>query len=186
MNFLRIEHTYGQIGIDAYNSELQIQSKLSKLNLQHSDAKIQIEKESPKVVIDQHECFATAGLKNVFELTDEAAQLGMQQSMEYAAKKAAEGDALANIKSKSNTIAEIARQNTVDQHEFNIDLIPKARPKIEIEGYIKFSLEKGQVVGNIEDGYIDINFSNPRLDMYLKVKPSLSIEYIGNNFDAYA
>lgn len=186
MNLLRIEQTYAKIGVENYKGQLDIKSQLSRLQLQRSDAKIEIEKQAPRVLIDQHPCFASAGLKNNTELNEEAAQRAKQQAMEYIGRRAADGDALANIKNKGNPIAEIARRDSYQVHEFDIDLIPKERPRIEVEGYIKFSAQMGEVKGNVEEGFADINFSNPKLSFYLREKPSLNIQYVGRNIDTYA
>lgn len=186
MNNLRIEQTYARIGVETQRSEIQIQSRLPKLQMQQTNAKIEIDKKEPRVIIDQHACFATAGLKNVFELTDQAAQEGMQQASEYAGKKAAEGDALADIRNKGNTIAQIAKSNVYQEHEFNIDNIPKERPKIDVEGYINISAVNGEINSQVEKGSVSINASEPKVNLYLREKPSINIQYIGSNFDASA
>lgn len=185
MNLLRIEQTYGRIGVETYNSQLEMRAQQSKLEMQRTDPQINIQKQQPVVKIDQHACFATAGLKNVFELTEEAAQMGHQQVLQYTAKKAIEGDMLANIKGGGNPIAEIARSNSYEQHEFNIDLIPKERPHIEVEGYIKLSFNEGQLQINFKEANININFSQSKISFYLNQKPSLNIQYVGGNIDTY-
>lgn len=185
MNFLRIEQTYGQIGVETYKSQLQIKSQQSKLQMQQTHAKIEINKEEPRVIIDQHPCFATAGLKNDFELAQEAAQLAYQRVMEYIAKYAADGDMLARIKDKSNPIAEIARRDSFTQHEFNIDLIPKARPIIDFEGHISLSAREGQIQKSVQEGSLQVNFSKGEVRLFVARQPSLRIEYAGKNFDTY-
>ncbi len=185
MNLLRIEQTYGMIGVETRNSKADIRTQQSRLNLQQTYVKIEIDKQAPTVKIDQHGCFATAGLKNVFELTEEAAQAGQQQAMEYTAKKAADGDMLANIKSGGNPIAEIAKRDSYQEHEFNIDLIPKVRPKIDFEGYIRLSAEMGEVESSVKEGYVKVNFTENKIRLYLAQKPSLQIQYIGKKVDTY-
>ena len=186
MNVLRIEQTYARIGVETQRSEIQIQSKLPKLQMQQINAKIEIDKQEPRVIIDQRACFSSAGLKSVSELIDQAAQEGMQQAFAYAGKKASEGDMLANIRNKGNAIAEIARSNSVTVHEFNIDNIPKERPRIEVEGYINISAVKGEINSQVEEGSVNITASEPKVNLYLREKPSISIQYVGSNFDASA
>jgi len=185
MNLLRIEQTYGRIGVETYKSQMDIQSQQSKLTMRRIDSQLNIEKQMPVVKIDQHACFATAGLKNVFELTEEAAQLAKQQALQYTAQKAVEGDMLANIKGGGNPIAEIARSNSYEQHEFNIDNIPKERPRIEVEGNIKLEFNKGQIQTNVEEGSVNTNYSKAKVNIYLSQKPSINIQYVGGNIDTY-
>lgn len=183
MNLLRIEQTYAKIGIETYPSKPEINTRADRLNMNQSFVQVEIHQQFPKVIIDQHECFATAGLKNNMEILEEAAQAAEQQALSYTAQKAQEGDALADIRSRGNPIAEIARQSTFDHHVFDIDLIPKARPRIEVVGGIDISFREGQTNNSVEEGFIDINFTEPKIQMYLLQKPSVQIEYIGNNVD---
>jgi len=183
MNFLRIEQGYGKIGIQTYPSKPEINTKAAQLDMQQTFIKVEISQQLPKVWIDQHECFATAGLKNNTEILEDAAQAAYQQAMSYTAKKAQEGDSLADIRNKGNPIAAIARANCFNQNVFDIDIIPKARPRIEVSGDIKKSFQEGQISANVQEGRIDINFTQPQINMYLMQKPYINIEYTGNNID---
>ncbi|MGE5328919.1 MAG: DUF6470 family protein [Deltaproteobacteria bacterium] len=183
MNVLRIEQTYAKIGIETYNSKAEMNSKANRLKMQQSFAQVQIQKELPKVLIDQHDCFATSGLKNNEEILAEAAAAANQQAAEYTIRKAQDGDQMTNIRYRGNVIADIARRDSFEQHEFNIDNIPKARPRIEVQGYLKVNFNEGEVSNTVEEGYLNINFSEPRINMYLMQKPSLQIQYIGSNVD---
>jgi hypothetical protein len=69
--------------------------------------KVEIESELPRVQIDQYQCFAEAGLKNNGDLLREAAQMSIQQAMDYTAKAAADGDELAAIE---NTRFEVTKK----------------------------------------------------------------------------
>lgn len=183
MNLLRIEQTYGKIGIDTYNSQLRINSRLGRLDTHQTFVQVEMEKELPKVLIDQHECFATAGLKNNMEILEEAALAADRQALEYTARKAQNGDLLANLKFRGNAIASIARSESFHQHEFNIDLIPKARPSIDVQGYLNINFRQGQILNEVREGFANINFTEPKINMYVLQKPSVNIEYIGNNID---
>ncbi|MGE5472842.1 MAG: DUF6470 family protein [Ignavibacteriales bacterium] len=183
MNLLRIEQTYGKIGIDKYPSKLEINSKQANLNMHKTLVQVEINQELPKVIIDQHECFASAGLKNNLELVQEAAEAGRQQALAYTAQKSQEGDRFANIASKENTVAALAKEHSFDQHVFNIDSIPKVRPKIDFVGRLDISFKKGQITNDVEQGYMNMNFSKAQIEMYELQKPSVNIEYIGNNID---
>ncbi len=187
MNLLRIEQTYGKVGVETQNSQLRVSSRQNKLQMNQTHAKIEIDRKLPQVYIDQRECFATAGLKNYYELTREAAQQGMQQAMEYTSRYAADGDALARIEYGGNPIAEIALRNSYTEHEFNIDLIPKVRPKIEFDGHLRFSMRRGEINTQMSnEGLVRINFTEPKIRVYVAQQPSIRIQYVGSNIDTYA
>ena len=183
MNLLRIEQTYAKIGVETFNSQLRINSKQSTIDMHQTFTQVKLEKELPKVIIDQHDCFATAGLKNDMEILLEAKQNAYAQVMEYTARKAQDGDMMANLRNRGNVIAAIASRDSSEQHEFNIDLIPKARPRIEVTGYLNIGFEDGKVTNNVNEGYLNMKFTEPQINMYLLQKPSVNIEYIGNNID---
>ncbi len=64
--------------------------------------------------------------------------------MEYIAKKASDGDRLAAIHIKRDPIVEFAERDSYVKRDFNIDFIPKARPKITVEeGEVKVELAGG-------------------------------------------
>lgn len=184
MNFLSISQTYGRIGIETQSSRPEFKSQASRLNLTHTNPQVKIEKQAPRVIIDQSACFSSAGLKNNAEIAADAAHAGYQQAMQYIAKCSSDGDMLANIKSKRNAIAEIAARDSIEMHEYDIVLMPSERPKIDVEGYIKVSVDKGKINTDVEEGSLDISFTKPQIRFFLLQKPSLNIEYAGKNFDA--
>ena len=64
-------------------SKLDIETRNASLELHQKQAKVNIHTELPKVIIDQYECFASAGLKGNYDFTREAAQRGYQQVLDF-------------------------------------------------------------------------------------------------------
>lgn len=186
MNFLKIDQTFGRIGIETQYSQVRLKAQGSMIRMHTTEPQIIIDQQLPRVLIDQRACFASAGYKSCYELMVDVAELSRERVMEYIAKYAQDGDMVAHIESGGNPISEIAFRDSFTQHEFNIDLIPKVRPKIDFKGYLNISLKEGKIQTNIEKGFLNINFTEPYIRMYLIQKPSLKIEYAGQNFDRYA
>jgi len=67
-------------------------------------------------------------------LAREIAQKGRQNALRYIGKVADDGDALAAIENGGNLIPELAKRDSYKTHEFNIDAIPKASPKVSVSG----------------------------------------------------
>ncbi|TYQ15017.1 UNVERIFIED_CONTAM: hypothetical protein Cloal_1418 [Acetivibrio alkalicellulosi] len=188
---LSITSTHARIGIQTSPSKLEMESSMAKLEHKQNHAKMKIETDLPKVKIDQYEAFASAGLKNLLDLTKENAQIGHQQAMEYISKKASDGDQMAEIHLGGNPIAEFALRDSYTEREFNIDFIPKARPEITVEGDIRIELEGDveAVAKSVETSYIpenlNINYIPSNVNIYMEQYASLNIEYRGKNINEY-
>jgi hypothetical protein len=135
------------------------------------------------VHIDQYQCFAEAGLKNNMDLLREAAQIGKQQAMQYIAKTAADGDRLAAVEKGGTPIADISERDAYPEKEFNIDVIPKSRPQIEVTGSLKVDFQPGGVKFSFEPGQLNVQATRPEVTIYLRQRPSIHFQYVGENVD---
>lgn len=177
-----METTPSQLDINTRNARLELKSKRIELNL-HT--------ELPRIEIDQHDCFSSAGLKSVFELTREQAQRGMQQVLEFIGKTASDGRLLAAIEKGKNAIAEIAKRDSYHMHEFGIAVMPSARPKITVKGSLSFNPDKindegirNNVRATFIPGDVSISYTPSRLNIFMKQYGSISIRYYDSRIDA--
>jgi len=190
---LKITQTYAKIGIETNPARYEMQTKRAKLELKQNHAQMRIETKKPKVLIDQYKAFASAGLKNILDLTRSEVQKAKQRALEYIAKVAEDGDRLAAIEKGGNPIAEMAARDLYTVHEFNYDAIPKERPEITvIEGDINIELEKNPDGSNnfVETNYIpaDVNvkFTPAQVRIFLEQYASIKIDYISESkIDTY-
>lgn len=188
---LVINQTYAAIKVETTPSELNIDSEAARLELKQKQARVNIHTELPRVEIDQYECFATAGLKNVYDMTKEAAQRGISQAMEYIAKMAGDGDAFAAIEQSGNPIADIAVRDSVTEHEFGLDFIPKARPKITVKGGVQIDPERNSegatngVEGTFRPGYVKIDYTPAKVSIGISRYNSINISVEGKNVNTY-
>lgn len=133
--------TIGRLSIQTYNAKLEMQTTKPQVNMQQQHAQIQIESELPKVLIDQYECFASAGLKNNIDFISEAADRGRQQVLEFIGSTAEDGDSLAAIELGGDPIIDIAVRKASPEHEFGMVTMPSARPKFEVTGSLKIEFQ---------------------------------------------
>jgi len=180
---IEINRTNAQLGIERTPSRLEMRSESARLELHQKHAKVNIRTELPKVKIDQYEAFASAGLKNCYDLIREISQRAYQHVLEYIGKVAEDGDTLAAIERGGNPIADIAERDAYTEHEFGYNYIPKARPKIEVTGSLKFYPERNAegvnngVEGRFIPGSLKINYTPAKVKIYMKQYPSISIKY---------
>jgi hypothetical protein len=186
---LSISHTDIQIGMERTPSKLNIETQNARLDLHQTYAKLNIRTDPPRVLIDQYECRASAGLKNDYDLLQEASQRAYQHIMEYIGQTAEDGDRLAAIQNRGNPIVDIAVRDANPQHEFGIGFIPKVRPAIDVTGSIQIEPvldENGAtngVKGDYTPGVVTYSYEPGQINVYVKRYPSVNIQYVSNNID---
>lgn len=180
---LSIRTTDIKLGIERTPSSLQMDTQNAKLELHQKHAKVNITTENPRVLIDQYQCFAEAGLKGNYDFAREAAQLAYRQVMNFIGETARDGNTLAAIEKGGNPIAEIAVRRAYPQKEFGLDFIPKSRPEIEVTGSIDIQWDRNGegalngVEGRYIAGYTKLDFEPSKINIYVKQYPSVDIKY---------
>ncbi|WP_432407093.1 DUF6470 family protein [Wukongibacter sp. M2B1] len=183
---LKITMRQGFIGLNINQGSMNIDYGKSNFNMEIKDPKIDMEITQAKVMIDQTRPFSEAGLKKIDEFNRMNTEKARQACLQGIGKIVRQGNELARIDTGVNPIPSQAKYNAFDQDikEFNIGFIPKSRPEITLnEGRVEINLQEGYV--NIEnrprDVYLDVNRAN--VEVYIRQKPFIDIEYIGNNLD---
>lgn len=182
---LNITHTWPKLGMDIQNAKLNLSNNfVVDFKVSHTDPQLQINSSSSKLHIDQTKAFGDEGLKTIQDLMDQFVQDGKQAALSYIEKKVAESERLSEIEKGGSPIADIARDNTFPQKNFNIGMMPEHPPEIQVEpGKLKFNLIKGEV--NIEYNHVPIeaNYIPPKIKYYMIQNGDLNIEFTGNNVD---
>jgi len=188
---IEITQTYAKIGVERTPHRLEMESQRARLEFRQKHAEVNMHTEHLRIEIDQYECFASAGLKGPIDLTREAAQRGYRQAIEYIGKVAEDGDRLAAIELGGNPIADIAERDAYSEHDFNIDIMPKARPKINVKGGVRYEPERNAegvnngVDGKYIPGYLNIKYSPSKVSVYVAHKNAINIDYKGESIDTY-
>ncbi|SKC55899.1 DUF6470 family protein [Maledivibacter halophilus] len=183
---LKITTTPALIGINTINAKLDISQPKADLNMHTEHAKVEINSENPKVIIDQYQCFAEAGLKNILDLTRETAQISKQAALKGIERRVSQGNQMADIHKDYNPIAEMADYNAFElfNREFNFGLIPKSRPKIDIiEGNVDIKVHEGKANMDVKINRPQVDYTRGKVEIYLRQKNSIDIQYIGENVD---
>ena len=188
---LEINRVPARLNIETTPSSLSIQTRRAKLELSHKEAKIDVQTELPRVIIDQYECFATSGLMGPIDLARQAAQRAIQQSLTYASKVAGDGDSMAAIENPSSPLPSIVERDAYPEHEFGLDYMPKARPKITVTGGIQTSARKNAegtnngVSGTYIPADMNISYTPSQVKISMAQYPSIGIRYTKGKFDAF-
>ncbi|MBE3591803.1 MAG: hypothetical protein IMW84_02685 [Thermoanaerobacter sp.] len=178
-----IHQTFGRIGIETFPAQISIESQKADLEIKQIPAKMEIDQKLPQVYIDQYQCFYESGLKSIFDLVHDEAQMSKQIALEAIGKIAEEGRFLASIENHQNAIAELAKKAMEHEVTFTIDLMPKSRPKIWLEGYLNINWELGGAEIKAIPHKPQISAIPGHINIYMRQYPSIKIEHVGNNFD---
>lgn len=178
-----IHQTFGRIGINTTPAQISIVSPKATLEIKQIPAKMEIDKKLPQVHIDQYQCFYESGLKSIFDLVHDEAQMSKQIALEAIGKIAEEGRFLASIENHQNAIAELAKKAMEHEVTFTIDLMPKSRPKIWFEGYLNINWELGGAEIKAIPHKPQISAIPGDISIYMWQYPSIKIQYVGNNVD---
>jgi len=187
---LEINRMPTRLNVETIPSRLSIQTRRAKLELRHEEARVDIQTELPRVVIDQYECFASMGVMGPVARTRHEGQRAMQQALAYASKVAADGDSMAAIENP-DPLPDIAERDSRTEHEFGLDYIPKARPKITVTGGVQIRARPNAegitngVRGTYTPADISIEYTPAQVRISVAQYPSISMRYIPGRFDKF-
>jgi len=179
---LQIKSTPALIGINTIPGRQSIRQPKGELSVTTSRAEMRIDRELPKVLIDQYQCFAEAGLKNPTDLMKDISQWCYKCLMEGIANYNQEGDMLAQIEKGGNPMPMIAENRAFPRYDFNIDFIPKSRPKIDVTGYINIEWDIKKPVINYEVRKPVIDYQPGKVEITLRQWPSLEINFVDEKY----
>ncbi|WHE06701.1 DUF6470 family protein [Thermoanaerobacterium thermosaccharolyticum] len=180
---IAIHQTFGRIGIDTTPAEINIHNQNAVLEITNVPTRIEIDQKLPQVHIDQYQCFYESGLKSVFDLIHDEAERSYQVGLEAIAKIVDDGNALAAIENHQNVIPELASEAGIESIDFNVDLMPKSRPKIWFDGYLNINWQKENVSVNVKPQKPEIEATRANVSIYMLQYPSIKIDYLGQNVD---
>lgn len=188
---LEINRVPARLDIETRPSNLSIQTRHAKLELSHKEAKVNVRTELPRVIIDQYECFATSGLMGPIDLTRQEGHRGMQQALIYAGKVALDGDSMAALENPVSPLPDIVERDAFPEHEFGLDYMPKARPKITVTGGVQINAERNAegvnngVRGIYTPGAVSIKYTPAEVRIRMAQYPSISMKYHRSRFDKF-
>ncbi|WP_026479001.1 DUF6470 family protein [Alkaliphilus transvaalensis] len=183
---IRIESQNALIGIEQRAGQLNIRQNHSPMRLNQTSPKLQLDLKEAVIYIDQRQCFSEAGLKSNSELSRLAAQRGIRAAQQATARIARDGSDMTKIH-RGTIISMLSKRRSKPKiKQFNFDMVPKSRPKIDVvEGKFSSYLEKGNINIHVEDFSPKIDYNPTKVDIYLRQKNNIHIEYIGNHLDLY-
>ena len=179
---LKITSTPALIGIQTNHGKLEIQQPKADMELNIEHPRLEIYSELGQIHIDQYQCFAESGLKNVFDLTLDMTAFAKQKFAQAVARIVRQGDDyVASLHRKTDMIPIHAKENALSRNssEFNMVTMPRSRPKIDFSGgTVDINVIEGRVNLQVNVNKPIINANRTKVDIYLRQRNSVNIEFV--------
>ncbi|GAB6086283.1 DUF6470 family protein [Alkaliphilus crotonatoxidans] len=183
---IQIRSQNALIGIGSTHGQYSIRQHQWLMELRAVEPELKIKMSDAILLIDQSQCFAEAGLKGIQQINRDYAAKGHRDALRGIARIAREGKELADIHKGPAIAKQAKRRYHSRRQEFQYTMIPKSRPKITvIPQEVTGQYQKGYV--EVKTGKIkpDIDYYPGKLDIYLRQKNSVEIQFVGKNVDVY-
>lgn len=184
---IKIEQTFAQIGLKTSLPQFKLQIREPRLEIREQLPAVQISQENVQIRCDATQCRAEIGLLNPVAFSRQNAQEGFRESMAYIGRVAQKGDMMARIDKYdiSSVMAQLGAQ-AFEQHQFNVDRIPKSPVEVEvIPAKLQMDWQLGQLEVRPRFGDVSGELIRGKVDVFLRQKASIAVEYMGENVDAY-
>ena len=145
---IRISHVWPKIGIQTQKAKLNLKNNGKTDHIiSHTNPQIEINSTNAKVHIDQSQCFADAGLKNIEAFATENVQLAQKNVMEYIQKKVQLGDNCAKTYNKeARPILDSIRNEMSKTIDYNIGLMQNMRQWLLLRRKLDIQVNEGKLM----------------------------------------
>ncbi len=175
---LQMRSQMALIGLEISKPFLHLRITKPQINLEIKEPELHIRSLRPVLHIDQTQCFADAGKRTLSAFTAYYADRGWADALEGIARRAQEGDMLAQIH-KGYTIEKLAAQNLGEIADFNVTAIPKQPPRVWFDTYpVQYEFNPGDVDTRLQRGRVEGYFQWGKVNIYLRQKNYLEINWV--------
>lgn len=182
---LTINTQYPMVGIRKTDAFITIKNRMPTFEAISKMPSIRIDIEHAKINIDQRECFAEIGLKDIGVFTGDIAQSSKEAGFKATAAISRKGDALARVDKNPKAIPAMAKEALISRKDYTVDSVPKSKPGTRISG--------GTIDINWDMGYMElkavtkkpvVSATKGNIEIYLLQKGYIRITYEDEGFNA--
>ena len=181
---LKIDSRSAQIGINFRLPVVDLNIHQPQGKAYIKDPQLNIRAEAATLEIDQTRCFEEVGYYKPVSFGKKVYNESKKKTLQAIKKIATDGNMLARIEKHPKAIATIAKRDFNQTKGYNVAMVPKTPPDITVhKGHLQISSEEGTVSIERAQWSVTVNPSHEAVNIYLKQKPELNIEYLGNRVD---
>lgn len=183
---LQIEQQFARIGLNIQEPVLDLHTTLPTVELNPKLPRVRAESPAPVIHIDQSECFADEGRRN---LLDFALYCSEQAKADFAVglkQQVEQGDILGDIPNGIK-YPQLVYNSLGQTGDFNVSAIPQHAPRIWFDLYpVQTQYTPGSVNLQVHRGAVENNSRLGYVEVYLAQKNYLKINCIDNQVDMVA
>lgn len=182
---LLINRQPAMIGLNISKARVDLQTTPGQVNIETTPAMLDIQSPDPVLHIDQRQCFADKGMKSIDTFMTDWVAESRSDFISGLSRMVAQGDQLAAFKSCS--IADVVNADAGQMPDFAVKCVPQQPPEISCEVYqVQFNNQAGEVHFEYIPARVEANSQPGQVETYLLQKPSLEINWVGENIDTRA
>ncbi len=176
---LKIDRALGWLGIAQSWGYIEVNTTPADIKIVTKPTTLEIDIDWPVVRVDQTQSLASMGYKNVIPFQKDIAEKAQSILLAGIKRTAREGDRLGRIEANGNPLPEIAEAAAWPEKDYNVAITPKIPPNISSTGGVCIKAVRGEIAVEAKTRLPQISAQKGNLDVYVKVKPSIEIEVIG-------
>ncbi|MEH7384277.1 DUF6470 family protein [Bacillus sp. JJ1521] len=182
---IRIESQYAKLNLDIQKPIQEIEQRPAEMTIEQPSAEMNINRTPGRLTIDQTLAWENLDLKPPLKRAEENAQYGINISFEAIGRIAEEGNELMKIENGGNPIIEQAIRNSQNETFFNTGSTPS-----QFSVNVNYDPAHVSINWTTNKPQIEVDVNRPvhtytpgKVVAYVNPKNSLSIDYVGLNFD---
>ncbi|EGL83793.1 hypothetical protein CathTA2_0662 [Caldalkalibacillus thermarum TA2.A1] len=182
---LRIKQEQAQIGINQIPGQLEIEQPPAQVTMTTEHAQVHIDRQPGEWHIDQSRAWAAYGLIPPVTLTKKIVDNIKHVYPEIVAKMARDGDRMADVHLSNKVIAELAKELPRPLSEMQI-AGPASTLNVDVEYFpeqVEIKVQGGTWHYDVKPQKPSIEHTPARVEIYLRQRPSIEIEWVGREVD---
>ncbi|WP_010676914.1 DUF6470 family protein [Bacillus timonensis] len=182
---IRIQSQYAKLNIEIQKPSQEIEQRPADMIIEQPSAEMKINRTPGRLTIDQTLAWENLDLKSPFKRVEENAELGMSVSFETIGRIAEEGNELMKIENGGNPIIDQAVRNSQNETVFHTGSTPS-----QFSVSVQYDPAHVSIDWTVNKPQIEVNVNKPvhtytpgKVTAYVNPRNSLSIDFVGMNFD---
>jgi len=173
------------IGLNIIEARVDLQTTPGQVNIETTPARLDLHSPTPVLHIDQRQCFADKGLRNIDAFMANWVAEAQSDYMTGLSRVVSNGNQLAGFKNCS--IADIVNSGSGQMPDFATKCVPQQPPDIYCEVYpVQFNNQAAKVNFEYIPARVESNSQPGQVETYLIQKPLLEISWVGKKLDTRA
>lgn len=184
---LNVRTQQPQIGMETQRGKLEMTTPPVTMDIDHGAATVDIHTIPAELEIDQYPSRASYGVLSIEDRILQTYQKAKQQAREGIARRAQEGTQFLKTPNASSVIADREKSKLSEMPTMKVKLCQVTPPTIKYTpSEVELQAQIRPVSLKVNNQPVDINYTRPEVNIYLKQKSDVEMWVSEDNYDIYA